>query len=84
MSASEILQVSTGQGSEIAFSVRDLDRQLRRWREIYDLGQKMRKAIATLDLAVPNNIPARWLEAGAVTPGALKSTKPLRNRKKNV
>ena len=84
VSAPEILQVTTGQGSEIAFSVQDLDRQLRRWREIYDLGQKMHKAIDTLDLAVPNNIPARWLEAGAVTPGALKSTKPLRNRKKNV
>ena len=84
VSAPEILQVTTCQGSEITFSVRDLDRQLRRWREIYDLGQKMHKVIATLDLAVPNNIPARWLEASAVAPGPPKPTKPSRNRKKNV
>jgi cell division septal protein FtsQ len=84
VSAPEILQVTTGRGSDITFSVRELDRQLRRWREIYDVGEKKDKAIATLDLAVPNNIPARWLEAGAVTPGVPKSTKPPRNRKKNV
>jgi hypothetical protein len=84
VSAPEILQVTTGRGSEITFSVCDLDRQLRRWREIYDFGQKTHKAIASLDLAVPNNIPARWLEANAVTPGATKSTQPSRNRRKNV
>jgi len=84
VSAPEILQVTTGQGSEITFSIRDLDRQLRRWHEIYGFGHKMNKAIAALDLAVPNNIPARWLEASAVAPGSPKATKPARTRKKNV
>ena len=84
VSAPEILQVTTWRGSDITFSVRELDRQLRRWREIYDAGERKGKVIATLDLAVPNNIPARWLEANAVMPGAPKSTQPSRNRKKNV
>jgi len=84
VSAPEILQVTTGQGSEITFSVRDLDRQLRRWREICDFGRKMHKAVGMLDLAVPNNIPARWVDATTVAPGILRTTKTARNRKKNV
>ena len=57
--APEVLAVTTGQGSEIIFGYQDLPRQLRRWREIHDLGQRMNKSIASLDLAVTNNIPAR-------------------------
>ena len=38
----------------------------------------------TLDLAVTNNIPLRWLEASAVPPAAPKSPKPLRPKKKHV
>jgi hypothetical protein len=44
----------------------------------------MNKVIATLDLAVPNNVPARWLEASALPPSTPKTAKPLRIRKKNV
>jgi hypothetical protein len=44
----------------------------------------MSKVIGALDLAVTNNIPARWLEASAVPPAAPKSAKPLRPRKKHV
>jgi hypothetical protein len=44
----------------------------------------MSKAIGTLDLAVTNNIPARWLEASAVPPAAPKSAKLLRLKKKHV
>lgn len=84
LSAPEVLVVTTGQGSVVTFGFRDLEQQLRRWREIFDLGQKLGKAIATLDLAVTNNIPARWLEASAVPPGPPKSAKPLHSRKKHV
>ncbi len=84
VSASEVLLVTTGQGSEITFGLSELDRQLRRWREIFDLGQKVGRAIATLDLAVTNNIPARWLEASLVPPVAPKSPKAPRNKKKHV
>ena len=84
VSSPEVLVVTTGQGSEVTFGLADLDQQLRRWRDIFDLGQNMGKAIGTLDLAVTNNIPARWLEASAVLPAAPKSAKPLRLRKKHV
>ncbi len=84
VSSPEVLVVTTGQGSEVTFGLVDQDQQLRRWREIFDLGQKMGKAIASLDLAVTNNIPARWLEAGAVPPAAPRPVKPLRARRNHV
>ena len=80
----EILVVTTGQGSEVTFGLEKPDRQLRRWREIHDLGQRMHRSIASLDLAVTNNIPARWLEA-SIAPGASpKPPKTIRTKKKNV
>ena len=84
VSSPDVLVVTTGQGSEVTFGLTDLDQQIRRWHDIFDMGQKLGKAIATLDLAVSNHIPARWLEANAVPPAVPKSPKPLRNRKKNV
>jgi hypothetical protein len=84
VSSPEVLVVTTGQGGEVTFGLTDLEQQLRRWRDIFDLGQTMSKAIGTLDLAVTNNIPARWLEASAVPPAAPKSAKPLRLREKHV
>ncbi len=84
ISESEVLRVTTGQGGEVIFSVNNLDQQLRRWREIFEVGQRSNKVIATLDLAVSNNIPARWLEASSIPPVTPKLPKPLRNKKKNV
>jgi len=80
----EVLVVTTGQGSEVTFGLRDLDRQVRRWREIHDLGQRTKRGIATLDLAVSNNIPARWLEASALPPAPPKLPKTLRTKRKHV
>ena len=84
ISAPGILVVNTGQGGEVTFATQDLDQQLRRWRQIYDRGQQMNMAIASLDLAVPNNIPVRWLDARAVLPPALKPKPAVTNRKTNV
>jgi cell division septal protein FtsQ len=84
VSAPEVLVATTGQGSEVTFALQDLERQLRRWREIYDLGQRMSRVIATLDLAVPNNIPARWIEASAAPVVTVKPPKPQRNKPKHV
>jgi len=84
VSSPEVLVVTTGQGSEVTFGLTDLEQQLRRWHDIFDMGQKLSKVIATLDLAVSNHIPARWLDASAVPPATPKSPKPLRNRKKHV
>ena len=82
--APEVLVVTTGQGSEVTFGLQDLARQLRRWREIHDLGQRMHRAIASLDLAVTNNIPARWLEASLAPTATPKAPKILRTKRKPV
>jgi cell division septal protein FtsQ len=84
VSASEVLVTTTGQGGEVTFGLADFEQQLRRWHEIYDMGQKLGKAVATLDLAVSNNIPATWIEASVVPPLPPKAPKLLRNRKKHV
>jgi len=83
-SAPDVLVVTTGQGSEITLGLADLEQQLRRWHAIFDKGQKQNQAIATLDLAVSNHIPARWLEASAVPLATPKLPKPIRNKKKHV
>ncbi len=84
VSSPSVLIVQTAQGGEITFGLADLDQQLRRWQAVFEAGQKANKAIASLDLAVSNNIPASWLEASAVPPISAKLPKPLRNRKKHV
>ncbi len=84
VSSPDILRVTTGQGSEIVFSLNQLDTQMRRWRMLHDYGLKNNKAIASLDLSVTENIPARWIESSAVPPVHAKPGKPPHYRKKNV
>ena len=84
VSSPDVLLVTTGQGGEVTMGMADFDQQLRRWHGIFDMGQRLSKAIATLDLAVTNNIPARWLEASAVPPPTPKLPKTSRTRKKHV
>ena len=85
ISAPGVVVATTGQGSEITFGLDNLDQQLRRWRQIYDLGLRQQRAIASVDLAVANNVPVRWMLASAapvsVTP---KAVKPAKTRRKNV
>ena len=84
VSSPEVLVVTTRQGSEVTFALTDLEQQLRRWHTVFELGQRTSNSIATLDLAVTNNIPLRWLEASAGPPAAPKLPKPLRSKKKHV
>ena len=85
VSAPGVLTVTTGQGGEITFGLDDFDRQLRRWRQVYDLGLRQQKAIASLDLAVANNVPVRWMLASAAPVTATpKAVKPVKTRRKNV
>jgi hypothetical protein len=84
VSSPEVLVVTTGQGSQVTFGLTDFGQQLRRWHSVFEEGQKTGGAVATLDLAVTNNIPLRWLEPSAVLPAPSKSPKPLRLKKKHV
>ena len=80
----EVLVVKTTQGSEVTFALTGLPQQLARWQRTFEEGQRLNKAIATLDLAVSNNIPAPWIQAAVVPQIQVKSPKPLRNKKKHV
>ncbi len=84
VSAPDVLVVTTAQGSEVTFALQDLDRQLRRWREIHDQIQRKPGRIVSLDLAVPSNSPLRWLEASALPIVPPKPPKPLRSKKNHV
>lgn len=84
LSAPGILQVTTGQNSEVIFGLNDIEGQLRRWRLVYDHGQLVGKHLASIDLSVSNNLPARWLEASIVPGPVQKFAKPSRYKKKNV
>jgi cell division protein FtsQ len=83
VSVPDVLVVTTSHGGEVTFGLTNIDQQLRRWREIFDVGKKTGRAIATLDLAVANNIPVRWLEA-AVLPPPPSISKPSKQKKKHV
>ena len=74
----------TAQASEVTFGLADFEQQLRRWHAIFESGRKTGNAIGTLDLAVTNNVPLRWLEASAVPPATPKLSKPIRSKKKHV
>jgi hypothetical protein len=76
----EVLVVTTGQSSEVTLGLHEFDRQLRRWREIHDYGMRIGRQLAALDLAVPNNIPARWQELAQVPVPPAKPPRPQSNR----
>ncbi len=84
ISSPDVIVATTDQGSEITFGTDDLDQQLRRWYAIYAKGKEKNKAVASLDLAITNNLPLRWLEASDVPPSNPKTPKPLRSKKKHV
>lgn len=84
VSAPGVVVATTGQGSEITFGLENLDQQLSRWRQIYNLGLSQSKIIASADLAVANNVPVRWMLASAVPVAPVKAIKPPKNRRRNV
>lgn len=79
----DVLVVQTGQGSEVTFALQNLEHQLRRWRTIHDKGMQIGRNVASIDLAVSNNVPVRWLEAN-ISPAPAKPAKTTRPRKRNV
>lgn len=56
----DVLEVVTAEGSRITFAPDGFERQLLRWREIYEVGLRQERWIETLDLAVGNNVPVQW------------------------
>ena len=84
VSAPGVIVVTTGQGSEVTFSLENVEQQLQRWQQIYNFGLQQQKTVATADLAVANNVPVRWMMASVAPGAALKPLKPLKHRRRNV
>lgn len=61
-----VLLARTEGGSQVTFGCGDFDAQLLRWVEIHRESLRLNKTILTLDLAVRNNVPVRWVDAGTV------------------
>jgi len=84
VASGDVLVAVTGQGSTVTFGLQNLDWQLRRWREIYDSGCRLNKAILSLNLAVTNNTPVSWTEASAAPQVPVRHPPIQRNRKHHV
>jgi cell division septal protein FtsQ len=84
LSTNDLLHVTTSQTNEVSLALDHLETQLRRWRAVYDYGQKLGKAIASLDLSVSNNLPVVWVEASALPLPKPQTPKPFHYRKKHV
>jgi cell division septal protein FtsQ len=84
VSSPRVFVVTTVQGGEITFGLDHLNEQLARWREIYDLGQRMNRMIASVDLAVENNVPVRWAEKISAPSPAPKTLDTQNSWRKNV
>jgi hypothetical protein len=84
LSVPQLLQVSTGQGAVIMFGTDNLEKQLWRWRLVHNYAAQTGRNLASLDLSVTNNVPARWLETSLTPPPRPKPVKPSPYRKKHV
>ncbi len=65
----ETLGVVTWQGARVTLGLNGLDGQLRRWRQIHDLGRQHHRAVAVVDLSIKNNLPVRWMHSAAPPAG---------------
>ena len=81
VSAPGVIIVTTAEGGVITFGLQNLDQQLRRWREIYDLGRRNSRLIASADLAVGNNVPVRWMQTAPLAPPPANATSVNPGRK---
>jgi len=64
----ETLKVETWRGGQVTLSLNGIDRQLKRWRQLYDLGRKHNRAIFSVDLSIKNNLPVRWRPSARLSP----------------
>jgi hypothetical protein len=63
-----VLIALTAEGTSATLRPAPMEQQLRRWREIHDLGRRLNKSILSLELAVSNNVPVRWVDARVSPP----------------
>ncbi|MCU0770883.1 MAG: FtsQ-type POTRA domain-containing protein [Verrucomicrobia bacterium] len=64
-----VLVAQTDAATQVTFGCEGFDAQLLRWQEIHEQSLRMRKTILSLDLAVKNNVPVRWMDSDAAPAG---------------
>lgn len=78
------LTVTTAQSCCVVLGLRNFDQQFRRWKAIYDHGQKIGRHVAWMDLSVSNNVPARWIDVSVVPIPPTKPAKTTASKKRHV
>lgn len=84
LSTQTALIVSTEQGSEVSFPLRDFDPLLARWRRVHDYGLRGQLGIASLDLVVTNYVPAQWASLTNGAPPGVRRPEPSPYKKRHV
>lgn len=86
LSSPTTLVVRVDPGTEITFAPDNFARQLARLQSTLEYARGQNRTLATLDLAVGNFVPARWLEPSTNAPAATPTVVPQNsaNRKKHV
>lgn len=79
-----VLVAMTSDAADVTLRPRDFEPQFLRWREIHRESVRLHKVILSLDLAVKNNVPVRWVDAGTVAPGSRPERRSNRSRRSNV
>jgi cell division septal protein FtsQ len=79
-----VLVALTDTGTEVTFGCEDFETQLLRWREIHTQSVLLNKSILTIDLAVRNNVPVRWVDAEREQLGRGTGNTASRSRSSNV
>jgi cell division protein FtsQ len=83
LSSPHTLVAHVDPGSEITFSNDNFSRQLTRLQTTLHYARKQNLALASLDLAVGNYVPARWIEPSTNAPAALPTLLPPNNKPKS-
>jgi cell division protein FtsQ len=87
VSSSQTLLARVEPGTEITFAPENFARQLARLQTTLEYARTNNRTLATLDLAVGNYVPARWIESSTNAPTPVTPLTPPQhssNRKKHV
>lgn len=87
LSSQQTLLARVNPETEITFAPDNFARQLARLQSTLDFARRQNRTLATLDLAVGNYVPARWVEPSTNAPAATPSIllpQHSTNRKKHV
>lgn len=85
LSAAHTITVKTDQDFEVTFSSASFERQLARLQAVLEYGRRQSRLLSSIDLAVGNYVPARWVEPSTNAPAVLPQyPQTIKTKKKHV